>query len=75
MIIYKVCFEPLIEDSDVGDTFLAVENEVCNDSEYKYHTDNPKKQDEILHNAFELLEQYALGRYLLPTVEPFEIEE
>lgn len=77
MIMYKIFFEIISNktDADIIDTFEAVNKEVMNDSEHKYHTDKENQQDKILDNARELLSGYAFGRYIKPVVEAVYISE
>ena len=77
MIMYKIAFEIISHsaDADIIGTFEAVNKEVMNDCEYKYHTDKENQQDTILDNARELLNSYTFGRYIKPVVEAVYIEE
>lgn len=77
MIMYQIAFEILFDRTrtEIADTFEAVNREVMNDCEYKYHTDKKNQQDTILDNARELLSGYAFGRYIKPVVEAVHISE
>lgn len=77
MIMYKIFFEIISNrtDADIIDTFEAVNKEVMNDCEHRYHTDKENQQDKILDNARELLDGYAFGRYIKPVVEAVYISE
>lgn len=77
MIMYKIAFEIISHsaDADIIGTFEAVNKEVMNDCEYKYHIDKESEQNKILDNARELLNSYAFGRYIKPVVESVHISE
>ena len=77
MVMYQIAFEILFDRTraEIVDTFEAVNKEVMNDCEYKYHTDKENQQDTILDNARELLNGYAFGRYIKPVVETVYISE
>lgn len=60
---------------DIFSTFMAVEKEVCEDCEHKYHTTKESEKDRILENARELLDGYTFGRYIKPIVETVYVEE